>query len=79
MKHFCLKTEWFDVCDCATMTVVYSTSEECINNQAMMGLQEQKLMIYARKNAKNMNEKNENNHTVTKYRTKIKKKQQTST
>jgi len=22
MKHFCLKTEWFDVCDCATMTVV---------------------------------------------------------
>ena len=38
-----------------------------------MGLQEQKLMIYARKNAKNMNEKNENNHTVTKYRTKIKK------
>ena len=22
MKHLCLKTEWFDVCDCATMTVV---------------------------------------------------------
>jgi len=22
MKHFCLKTEWFDVGDCATMTVV---------------------------------------------------------
>jgi len=23
MKHFSLKTEWFDVGDCATMTVVY--------------------------------------------------------